>query len=185
MQKEVQETLTVLKEGGVVLYPTDTVWGIGCDATNAEAVGKIIKLKGRPEDKSMIVLLDSDAKLNRYVKKVPDIAWELLDAATEPLTIVFQNAIDLPENVTAADGSIAIRIIKEGFAHELIKQLNKPLIATSANASGEPPAIHSSDVSRDLIDKLDHVVISNEEGTGKPSVIMRLSENGEFEFIRK
>lgn len=185
MQKEINEALAVLKNGGVILYPTDTIWGLGCDATNAEALNKLNRIKQRDEGKSMILLLDQDARLNRYVKEVPDVAWDLLDVTTTPITIVYPNAIALPPQAIANDGSIAIRVVKEGFAHELIRRFGKPITSTSANANGQPPGRSAADVDPQILEQVDYVVKSKEVGSGKPSTILKLSVNGEFQFIRK
>ena len=138
LKDEVNKAFEVLKNGGLILYPTDTIWGIGCDATNAEAVDKVYKLKGRAEDKSLIVLLDNDNKLQSYIKEVPELAYDLIEYAENPLTIIYSGAKNLAPNAIAKDGSIGIRIVKHDFCQQLLQRFRKPLISTSANTSGNP-----------------------------------------------
>lgn len=176
-----------MKQGGVILYPTDTVWGIGCDATNAEAVAKVYKIKKRDDSKALICLVDSDARLQRYVRNVPNIAWDILDIATKPTTIILDGAINLAPNLIAEDGSIALRITKEPFSHELCYRFQKPLVSTSANISGEPAAANYNDISQELIDAVDYVCFSRrqEHKPHTPSSIIKLKEDGEVTIIRK
>ncbi len=176
-----------MKQGGVILYPTDTVWGIGCDATNAEAVAKVYKIKKRDDSKALICLVDSDARLQRYVRNVPNVAWDILDIATKPTTIILDGAINLAPNLIAEDGSIALRITKEPFSHELCYRFQKPLVSTSANISGEPPAANYNDISQELLDAVDYVCFSRrqEHKPHTPSSIIKLKEDGEVTIIRK
>ena len=176
-----------MKQGGVILYPTDTVWGIGCDATNAEAVAKVYKIKKRDDSKALICLVDSDARLQRYVRNVPNIAWDILDIATKPTTIILDGAINLAPNLIAEDGSIALRITKEPFSHELCYRFQKPLVSTSTNISGEPAAANYNDISQELIDAVDYVCFSRrqEHKPHTPSSIIKLKEDGEVTIIRK
>lgn len=176
-----------MKQGGVILYPTDTVWGIGCDATNAEAVAKVYKIKKRDDSKALICLVDSDARLQRYVRNVPNVAWDILDIATKPTTIILDGGINLAPNLIAEDGSIALRITKEPFSHELCYRFQKPLVSTSANISGEPAAANYNDISQELIDAVDYVCFSRrqEHKPHTPSSIIKLKEDGEVTIIRK
>ncbi len=176
-----------MKQGGVILYPTDTVWGIGCDATNAEAVAKVYKIKKRDDSKALICLVDSDARLQRYVRNVPNVAWDILDIATKPTTIILDGAINLAPNLIAEDGSIALRITKEPFSHELCYRFQKPLVSTSANISGEPAAANYNDISQELLDAVDYVCFSRrqEHKPHTPSSIIKLKEDGEVTIIRK
>ena len=137
-EEDIRKAIEVLKAGGVILYPTDTVWGIGCDATNTKAVSKVYKIKRRDDSKALICLVDSDARLQRYVRDVPPVAWDILDLATKPTTIILDGACNLAPNLIAEDGSIAMRITKEKFSHELCYRFQKALVSTSANISGEP-----------------------------------------------
>lgn len=186
-QEDIKNAIEVMKQGGVILYPTDTVWGIGCDATNAEAVAKVYKIKKRDDSKALICLVDSDARLQRYVRNVPNVAWDILDIATKPTTIILDGAINLAPNLIAEDGSIALRITKEPFSHELCYRFQKPLVSTSANISGEPPAVNYNDISQELLDTVDYVCFSRrqEHKPHTPSSIIKLKEDGEVTIIRK
>ena len=137
MQQEINKAIDILRKGGVILYPTDTIWGIGCDATNSEAVEKIYKIKQRAESKAMLVLINDSSELDKYVESVPDIAYELIDVTVKPLTIIYDDAIGLASNLIASDGSVGIRVTKEEFSNQLCKRLKKPIVSTSANISGE------------------------------------------------
>lgn len=186
-QEDIKNAIEVMKQGGVILYPTDTVWGIGCDATNAEAVAKVYKIKKRDDSKALICLVDSDARLQRYVRNVPNVAWDILDIATKPTTIILDGAINLASNLIAEDGSIALRITKEPFSHELCYRFQKPLVSTSANISGEPAAANYNDISQELLDAVDYVCFSRrqEHKPHTPSSIIKLKEDGEVTIIRK
>jgi len=187
LKDQVNNALQILKDGGIILYPTDTIWGIGCDATNAEAVEKIIRLKGRSDDKSMIILLDTESKLPGYVKEVPEIAYNLIEYAEKPLTIVFSGAKNLAPNVIAADGSIGIRIVKHPFCELLLQRFRKPIVSTSANVSGEPSPRDFGDISSTIIQGVDLVIDFEQDKVpgNKPSTIMKLESGGKFSFIRK
>ena len=187
LEDDVKNAVEVLRKGGVILYPTDTVWGIGCDATNAEAVAKVYKIKQRDDSKAMICLVDSDARLQRYVRDVPNVAWDILDLATKPTTVILDNAVNLAPNLIAEDGSIAIRITKEAFSHELCYRFQKPIVSTSANISGEEAAQNYSDISQELIDAVDYVCWTRrqEHKPHTPSSIIKLGQDGEVSIIRK
>jgi L-threonylcarbamoyladenylate synthase len=187
MENEINRCLQVLQDGGVILYPTDTIWGVGCDATNFTAVEKVYFLKRRVESKSMIVLLDDEKKIADYVVQIPEIAWDLLNNVTTPLTIIYPEAKNLAGNLVAEDGSIAIRIVKSGFCHQLLKAFGKPLVSSSANISGETAPISFSKITDEIKDGVDHVVESkpDEIRTSKASQIIKLDLNGEFRIIRK
>lgn len=187
LKDEVNKAFEVLKSGGLILYPTDTIWGIGCDATNSEAVEKIFQLKGRAEDKSLIILLDNDNKLQSYVKEVPEIAYDLIEFTEHPLTIIYSGAKNLAPNAIAKDGSIGIRIVKHEFCERLIQRFRKPIISTSANISGKPSPTKFDDIDQEILNGVDYVVdweqhIKTEK---KTSVIMKLEPGGLFSFIRK
>ncbi|MCX2493389.1 L-threonylcarbamoyladenylate synthase [Pedobacter sp. PF22-3] len=187
LKDEINKALEVLKSGGVILYPTDTIWGIGCDATNPEAVDKVLKIKNRPAEKSLIVLLDVDSKLQSYVTEIPEVAYDLIEYAENPLTIVFSDAKNLAPNVINADGSIGIRIVKHDFCTPLIQRFRKPIVSTSANLSGQPSPKFFDDIDHEIIHAVDYVVDFDQENrtNKKPSTIMKLSPGGQFEFIRK
>jgi len=180
------EVTKILKSGGTILYPTDTIWGIGCDATNKEAVEKIFSIKKRSESKSLIVLLDRPENLNRYIIDVPALAWDLIELTDKPLTIIYPKAHGFAPNVYAEDGSIGIRITKDEFCRKLIQRLGKPLVSTSANISGEPSPSQFSDISTAILKEVDYVVHSpSENKNAKPSAIIKLGMNGEIEILRK
>jgi len=176
-----------MKKGGVILYPTDTVWGIGCDATNEEAVRRIYEIKHRDDSKAMICLVDSDARLQRYVRNVPNVAWDLLDCADKPLTVILDGAVNLAPNLIAEDGSIAMRITKEEFSRQLCYRLQKPLVSTSANISGQPAAQNYRDIAPELLEAVDYVCFARrqEHKPHTPSSIIKLTASGEVTIIRK
>jgi len=186
MSEDISKAVVILNSGGILLYPTDTIWGIGCDATNFKAVEKIYKIKGRSKSSSFIVLLDDVKKITDYVSEVPGILYDLLGSIDFPTTVIYPKAKNLAKNVVATDGSIAIRIISNGFTHKLLKAFGKPVVSTSANFSGEPSPFKFKDISETLIGKMDYVVESNRANiqVTKPSTIIRLKPNGEFEIIR-
>jgi L-threonylcarbamoyladenylate synthase len=184
---EVVKALKVLREGGIILYPTDTIWGIGCDATNTEAVRKIYKLKQRDEAKSMIILLDTANKLESYVSDVNPLAFDLVEYAENPLTLVMPGAKNISPALIGADGSIGIRIVKSQFCEQLIQRLKKPLVSTSANISGKPSPLYFSQVDDEIINGVDYVVDIDQHSKEikNPSTIMRLEPSGKFEFLRR
>lgn len=187
LNDEVAKALKVLQNGGIILYPTDTIWGIGCDASNEEAVKKIYALKQREESKSMIVLLANDNQLQSHVSEVPDIAYDLIEYAENPLTLVMPGAKNLAKNLIAADGSIGLRVTKHQFCQQLIQRLRRPLVSTSANISGQPSPKNFNAINEEIIEGVDYVVdLEQYDMTEKrPSTIMRLEPDGRFEFIRK
>ena len=187
LEDDIKKAVEVMRKGGVILYPTDTVWGIGCDATNAEAVARVYEIKHREDSKAMICLVDNDNRLQRYVRNVPDVAWQLFDCAEDPTTIILDGAINLAPNLIAEDGSIAMRITREEFSKQLCYRFQKPIVATSANISGEPTAQNYCDISQEIIDAVDYVCWTRrqEHKPHKPSSIIRLREDGQVEIIRK
>lgn len=190
-EQDIKNAVEVLRKGGVILYPTDTVWGIGCDATNAEAVKRVYEIKQRDDSKALICLVDSDARLQRYVRNVPDVAWQLIDSLKEsdskPTTLILDGAINLAENLIAEDGSIGMRITQEPFSKELCYRFQKAIVSTSVNISGEPAAQNYGDIDPRLLEAVDYVCWSRrqEHKPHKPSSIIRLKENGEVTIIRK
>jgi L-threonylcarbamoyladenylate synthase len=187
LKDEVNKALKIIQDGGIILYPTDTIWGIGCDATNTDAVKKIYELKQREESKSMIILVDIDNKLQTYINEVPDIAYELIEYAENPLTLIMPGAKNISPALIAEDGSVGIRVTSHPFCQQLIQRLRKPLVSTSANISGQPSPEYFSKIDQDIIDGVDYVVDIDQHSTEikKPSTIMRLAPNGSFEFIRR
>lgn len=187
MQDDIKKACDVLKKGGIILYPTDTIWGIGCDATNEEAVHRIYELKQRDDSKSMLVLMDNLAKLQAYIKDVPDIAWDLIDLNDKPLTIIYEGAKNLAPNLIAPDGSIGIRITAEKFSMELCRQFRKPIVSTSANISGEPSPSSFSKISPAIKEGVDYIVSyrQKEQIKAQPSGIVKLGKDGAIKIIRK
>ncbi|MFI5450639.1 L-threonylcarbamoyladenylate synthase [Pedobacter sp. UC225_61] len=187
LREEVNKALEILKNGGVILYPTDTVWGLGCDATNEEAVVKVNAIKGRAADKSLIVLLENDNKLQSYVTEIPDVAYELIEYAENPLTIVFSGAKNLAKSVINSDGTVGIRVVKHDFCGQLIQRFRRPIVSTSANISGQPTPKFFDEISDEIKDAVDYIVDLEQENriAKKPSTIIKLGPSGQFEFIRK
>lgn len=189
-EQDIKNAVEVLRKGGVILYPTDTVWGIGCDATNSEAVKRVYEIKERQDSKALICLVDSDARLQRYVRHVPDVAWQLIDSLQDsdakPTTLILDGAINLAENLIAEDGSVALRITQEAFSKELCYKFQKALVSTSANISGQPAAQNYQDIDPVLLERVDYVCWTRrqEHKPHKPSSIIRLREDGEVTIIR-
>ena len=183
---DIKAAVEVMRKGGVILYPTDTIWGIGCDATNKEAVAKIYKIKRREESKAMICLVDSDNRIQRYVRDVPEVAWDVMNLATKPTTVILDGANGLADNLIAEDGSVAVRITQEEFSKELCYRMQKPIVSTSANISGEPAAQNYCDISEEILKAVDYVCTSrrNEHKPHRPSSIIRLRKDGEVTIIR-
>lgn len=172
--------------GGLILYPTDTIWGIGCDATNEEAVRKVYALKRRSDHKAMLLLMDSSAKLNYYVQEVPDVAWDLIELADSPLTVIYSGARNVAPNLLAEDGSVGIRITQEEFSHKLCERFRKPLVSTSANVSGAPSPTNFSEISETIKSGVDYIVRYRQEDLSKaaPSHIIKLGAGGLVKIIR-
>ena len=190
-EEDIKNAVKVLREGGVILYPTDTVWGIGCDATNAEAVKRVYEIKQRDDSKALICLVDSDARMQRYFRNVPDVAWQLIDSLKEaenakPTTLILDGAINLAPNLVAEDSSLGIRITNEPFSKELCYRFQKALVSTSANISGEPAAQNYCDIAPRIIEQVDYVCWSRrqEHKPHQPSSIIRLRPDGEVTIIR-
>ena len=189
-EEDIKKAVEVMRQGGVILYPTDTIWGIGCDASNAEAVKRVYDIKRRDDSKALICLVDSDARLQRYVRQVPDVAWQLIDSLKEggkPTTLILDGAVNLAPNLIAEDGSIALRITQEPFSKELCYRFQKAIVSTSANISGEPAAQNYRDIDPQIIEKVDYVCWSRrqEHQPHQPSSIIRLRQDGQVEIIRK
>lgn len=186
LAEEIKYSVDLLKKGKVILYPTDTIWGIGCDATNQKAVQKVFNIKGREQTKSMIILLDDVEKLERYIKKVPPIAYDLIANSVSPLTIVYPGAKNIAKKLIADDGTIAIRILKGRYSGAVIKQLDKPMVSTSANMSGQPSPGIFSQISENIIKRVDYVVehFRDQTKTLKPSTIIKIESSGRFVILR-
>jgi L-threonylcarbamoyladenylate synthase len=181
-----QEVIQVLHDGGIILYPTDTIWGIGCDATNARAVEKIYRFKVRDRSKSLIILVENMEVLSNYVQDIPDVAVELMERIAEPLTIIYPHARNIARNAVAEDGSIAIRIPKDDFCQSLLRAFRKPITSTSANISGDPSPLTFGKISQKIKDKADLVVESRQQHVrmSKPSSIIKINADGDIQIVR-
>lgn len=187
MEEDIKMAFEVLVSGGLILYPTDTIWGIGCDATNEEAVHRVYELKRRVDSKALITLLDNPIKLDYYIDEVPSLAWDLIELSEKPLTIIYDGARNVAPNLMAEDGSLAIRVTKEKFSQELCKRFRKALVSTSANISGEPAPANFDDISEEIKQGVDYIVKYRQEDTSKSkaSSIIKLGKTGEVKIIRE
>ncbi len=187
MKDEIKKACEVMQKGGVILYPTDTVWGIGCDATNEEAVRRVFEIKRRADSKAMLVLVDSPVKVDFYVDEVPEVAWDLIEMTTKPLTIIYDGARNLAHNLIAEDGSVGIRVTNEEFSKQLCFRFRKAIVSTSANISGHPAPSVFSEISDEIKKAVDYVVDYRREETGhpKPSGIIKLGKGGQIKIIRE
>jgi L-threonylcarbamoyladenylate synthase len=187
MNDEIKKAIEALRSGGVILYPTDTVWGIGCDATNSDAVKKIFTIKQREDSKSMLILIDSPGKIESYVEDMPSLAWDLIEYSEKPLTIIYPKAKNLAENLIAEDGSIGIRVTKETFSKRLCENFRKPIVSTSANISGEDTPNSFSEISEHILQSVDYVVDFRRKDTSKvkPSSIIKLNKGNVVKVIRE
>lgn len=185
--EDIKNCLTVLKHGGVILYPTDTIWGLGCDATNQAAVDRIFTIKSREEGKSLLVLVNSPGMLERYVSEIPRTAGELINVSENPLTFIYPEGKNLAKGVCAEDGSVGIRICYEEFCNELITRFRKPLISTSANLSGRPAPANFGEIEKEITGKADYVVTyrQNDRQKHSPSPIIKVEKDGSFKIIRR
>ncbi|NQX84324.1 MAG: threonylcarbamoyl-AMP synthase [Flavobacteriaceae bacterium] len=185
-QEQINNALKILKQGGIIVYPTDTIWGIGCDATNAEAVQRIYELKQRAETKSMICLVSDFKMLHQHIEEVPEVAYDILKYANKPTTVIYDRPRRVAENVIACDNTLAIRVVRDKFCNTLIKKFKKPIVSTSANISGEPSALRFEEISEDILKGVDYVVnLHREKKSSKASSIIKLSGDGMVKVIRK
>ncbi|MEE4196593.1 MAG: L-threonylcarbamoyladenylate synthase [Bacteroidales bacterium] len=187
MNHEIKKALEVLQNGGVILYPTDTLWGIGCDATHEQAVERIYRIKQRKEQQGMLVLLDQAGKIPSYVHEMPEIAWDLIELTGNPLTIIYPQGKNLAQKLMAADGSIGIRITHDPFTRKLIERFKKPIVSTSANISGEKPPGNFTEINPKIPDLVDYVVQWRQDDYSRrsPSGIIKLGASGEIKVIRE
>lgn len=183
---DMAQAVKTLREGGVILYPTDTIWGIGCDATNPEAVNRVYEIKKRSDSKALIVLANSEAMIANHVGQTPEVAWSVIELATSPITVIFDNGKNLAHNLLAADGSIAFRLSREEFSSQLCFHLRKPVVSTSANISGQPSPKSFHDISREIIDAVDYVVKYRQDDCTpvNPSSIVRIGSDSTVKIIR-
>jgi L-threonylcarbamoyladenylate synthase len=186
LNDEVQRAIEVVKRGGIILYPTDTVWGIGCDASNPEAVKRVFEIKQRADNKALIVLVGSANDVAKYVQEMPDVAYDLIEFSERPLTIVYDKGFGLAPALLGEDGSVGIRVTSEEFSATLCRKLRRPLVSTSANISGQPAPAIFSEISEEILNAVDYVVDYRRDDTTKsqPSTVMKLSAGGVFTILR-
>ncbi len=186
MRNEIEATLAVLKRGGLILYHTDTVWGIGCDATNSDAVEKVMQLKGRDAGKSLICLVSDFKMLNQFVEDIPEVAYDILKYAVKPTTIVYDDPIRVAENIIAEDNTLGIRVVQDDFCKQLIRKFRRPVVSTSANISGKKTPKSFKDISEEIKKGVDYIVTWNQDKkSANPSAIIKLSNDGAVQIIRK
>ena len=185
--EDIRQAVQTLRQGGLILYPTDTIWGIGCDATNADAVSRVFELKRRDDSKALICLVDSAGRMQRYLRQVPEVAWDLIEFAEKPLTLILDGAVNLAPNLIASDGSIGIRVTRETISHELCYRFQKAIVSTSANLSGEPSPANFTEIAPEILQGVDYVMKcrQNDLSKAKPSQIIKLGINGQVQIIRK
>jgi L-threonylcarbamoyladenylate synthase len=183
---DMEQAVKTLREGGVILYPTDTIWGIGCDATNADAVKRVYEIKRRQDSKAMIVLANSDAMIANHVEQAPEVAWDVVTLATNPTTVIFDKGRNLAPNLMAADGSVAFRLTREDFSSQLCFHLRRPIVSTSANISGQPSPKSFGDIADEIIKAVDYVVRYRQDDRtpASPSSIIKIGNKGEVKIIR-
>lgn len=183
---DIREAVRVMQSGGVILYPTDTIWGIGCDACNEDAVRRVFEIKRRAEAKSVISLVDSEVKVEFYVRSVPDVAWQLWECSDEPLTLVLDGARNLASGVIASDGSVALRVTREAFSRQLCMRMKRAIVSTSANIAGEPAPRCFSEISPEILQAVDYVCLSRRDEAPRqtPSHIIKIGPSGEVKIIR-
>lgn len=183
---EIHKAFEVIQSGGIILYPTDTVWGIGCDATNADAVAKIYKLKQRAETQSMIVLMNGEKMLYNVFKDIPEVAWQILEVSDKPTTLILDQPRNIAPNLIAADNTLGMRLVKEPFCYKLLERMKKPLVSTSANLSGKPTPMSFKDIDPVIIKGVDYVVnLHRDKIGGKPSTIIKLTNDAQVKVLRK
>ena len=186
LNEEVNKTIEVLKRGGIILYPTDTIWGIGCDATNYDAIKRIYELKKREESKSMICLVSDFKMLQQYIESIPEVAYDILKYANKPTTIIYDRPKRVAENIIAADNTLAIRVVRDGFCNALLRKYKKPIVSTSANISSLPSPKSFKEIDEDILKGVDYVVnLQRNKKNGKASSIIKLSNDGAVTIIRK
>lgn len=186
MEQEIVQCLEVLKSGGIILYPTDTVWGIGCDATNEAAVQKIFDLKKRAESKSMIILVNGEKQLYQVFNNIPEVAWQIWDLSEKPTTLVLDQPRNVAKNLIAEDNTLGVRMVKEPFCYKLLERFKKPIVSTSANISGDPTALIYKEINPEIIAGVDYVVNLRRDQTAvKPSAIIKIGLDAQVKVIRK
>lgn len=187
LEEDVRNAVETMKRGGIILYPTDTIWGIGCDATRSDAVKRVFELKQRSDSKALIVLLGDAEHLDKYVDDVPEVAYQLIEAAVSPVTVIYDGARRLAPEVVAEDGSVGIRITSEEVSRRLCNALRRPLVSTSANRSGQPSPRFFDEIPQEIINGADYVMMSRRDDRtpARPSSIIKLGSDGQVKIIRK
>lgn len=186
MTEEIHNAYEVIKSGGIILYPTDTIWGIGCDATNEQAVAKIYKLKQRIENQTMICLMNGEKMIYNVFKDIPETAWQIMDLSEKPTTIILDKPRNVAKNIISSDNSLGIRLVKEPFCFKLMERMKKPLVSTSANISGQPTPKSFKEISPEIINGVDYIVnLHKDKIAGKPSTIIKLTLDNQVKVIRK
>lgn len=185
--EDIKTAVQTLRKGGLILYPTDTIWGIGCDASNEDAVRRIFQLKQREDSKAMICLVDNANRMQRYLRQVPDVAWDLVEFAEKPLTLILDGAVNLAPSLIAEDGSVGIRVTRENISQELCYRYERAIVSTSANISGAPSPSCFAEISDEIKNGVDYIMLSrqNDLSKGKPSQIIKLGLDGQIQIIRK
>lgn len=185
--EDIKTAVQTLRRGGLILYPTDTIWGIGCDASNEDAVRRIFQLKQREDSKAMICLVDNANRMQRYLRQVPDVAWDLVEFAEKPLTLILDGAVNLAPSLIAEDGSVGIRVTRENISHELCYRYERAIVSTSANISGAPSPSCFAEISEEIKKGVDYIMLSrqNDLSKSKPSQIIKLGLDGQIQIIRK
>lgn len=186
MEEDIKKACEIMQKGGIILYPTDTIWGIGCDATNPDAVKRVYEIKKRTDSKALIILVDKESKVEFYVEDVPEIAWQLIELSEKPLTIVYDKGRNLAENLLAEDGSVGIRITKENFSKKLCDRFRKAIVSTSANISGEKSPVNFGEISDEIKKAVDYIVSYRQEdfSTPAPSSVIKLGKGGLIQILR-
>ena len=185
-REDIENAVRVMRQGGVIIYPTDTIWGIGCDATSEDAVRRIFEIKSRADSKAILSLVDSDGRLQRYVRDVPDVAWQIVDCSNTPVTIIYDRVQGLAPSLLSEDGSAGLRITKEPFSNELCRRMQRAVVSTSANISGEPAPSCFDEISAEILKQVDYVCTSRRnEKNPQASSIIKISSDGQFKIIRK
>lgn len=186
-REDINEALRTLKEGGIILYPTDTIWGIGCDATNEKAVENIFRIKKRKESKSLIILVNGDAMLGRYVKNIPEAASEIINVTDKPISIIYPEGKNLAPGICSEDGSVGIRICLDDFCNELITRFRKPIVSTSANISGSPSPSDFSEITEEILKSADYIVKyrQSDHNISRPSSVIKIGNDSTIRIIRE
>lgn len=185
--EDIRAAVQVMRNGGIILYPTDTIWGIGCDAANEEAVRRIFRLKQREDSKAMICLVDSANRMQRYLRQVPEVAWNLVEYAEKPLTLILDGAVNLAPSLVAEDGSVGLRVTKERISRELCFRYERAIVSTSANISGQPAPACFAEIAEEIKQGVDYVMRAhqNDMTKAKPSQIIKLTLDGQINILRK